>query len=189
MKTFFIFHGTGGYPEENWFPWLKEQLEKENCEVIVPQFPTPENQTPESWFKVLDQYRDKLDANTILIGHSLGGSFLLRILESLGSPVKAAFLVATPIGIPPIVNWSGDKPFTGHPFDWAKIKKNSKHFAVYHSDNDPYVGFENGRQLAKNLGVELTFIPNSGHFNAKAGFLKFDDLLKQIELITISREC
>ncbi len=27
MRNVFIFHGTEGYPEENWFPWLKEKLE------------------------------------------------------------------------------------------------------------------------------------------------------------------
>lgn len=180
MNKVFIFHGTGGYPEENWFPWLKEQLEKENCKVFVPQFPTPENQTPETWFEVFDKYRDEVDSNTILIGHSLGGSFLLRVLESLKKPVKAAFFVATPIGIPPIVNWSGDKSFTGHPFKWEKIKKNSKNFYAYHSDNDPYVGLKNGEQLAKKLGTKLIFIPKSGHFNKKAGFLKFDDLLEKV---------
>ena len=181
MTKVFIFHGTGGYPEENWFPWLKKELEKSGCKVIVPQFPTPKNQTLENWFKVFDQYKNDIDSNTILIGHSLGGCFLLRVLESLKNPIKAAYFVATPIGIQPIVNWSGDQPFTGHPFDWQKIKNNANKFYIYHSDNDPYVGLENGKQLAHNLGVKLTFIPNSGHFNKSAGFLKFDDLLEKIK--------
>ncbi len=180
MRSVFIFHGTGGYPEENWFPWLKKQLEGHNCEVIIPQFPTPENQTSETWFKVFDSYKDHIDEDTIFIGHSLGGSFLLRVLESLSKPIKAAFFVATPIGIPPIVNWSGDQPFVGHPFDWHKIKQNCHHCYVYHSDNDPYVGLENGKQLAKNLNVELTFVSGAGHFNKPAGYTKFDDLLDKV---------
>ena len=30
MKRVFIIHGWDGYPEEGWFPWLKEELEKED---------------------------------------------------------------------------------------------------------------------------------------------------------------
>src|SRR3989338_4142675 len=43
MSNVFIFHGTGGYPEENWFPWLKKELEELECKVIIPKFPSPEN--------------------------------------------------------------------------------------------------------------------------------------------------
>lgn len=42
------------------------------------------------------------------------------------------------------------------------------------------VTLENGKQLAKNLGVELTFVPNAGHFNKKAGYLEFQELKKKI---------
>lgn len=181
MAKVFIFHGTGGHAEENWFPWLRAQLIKSGCEVIIPQFPTPENQTLEAWMAVFDKYRDQVDSDTIFVGHSLGGSFLLRALESLDQPIKASFLVGTPIGIQPIVNWAGDAPFTGHPFEWEKIRQNCQHFTVYHSDNDPYVGLKNGEELAKNLGVDLTFVKGAGHFNQKAGYLEFDDLLAKIK--------
>jgi len=179
----FIFHGTGGYPEENWFPWLRGELEKEGYNVTIPQFPTPENQTPKEWFKVLDEYRDKIDEDTILIGHSLGGSFLLRVLEKLNSRIKASFLVGTPIGISPIVNWSGDEPFTGHPYNWEKIRENGGRFFVFHSDNDPYVGLKNGQKLAENLQCNLLLRKGAGHFNKKAGFTEFPELLENILLI------
>lgn len=180
MTKVFIFHGTGGDPEENWFPWLKKKLEEKGCEVIVPQFATPENQTLETWFQVFNNYKDKVDADTILIGHSVGGSFLLRVLESLEKPVKASFFVATPIGIPPIVNWSGDAPYTGHPFDWERIRKNGGKIFIWHSDTDPYVGMENGKKLAEYLHTDLIFRPNCGHFNKAAGFLEFDELFRKI---------
>lgn len=176
----FIFHGTGGFPEENWFPWMKTELEKMGCKTIVPQFPTPENQSPETWMEVLNQYKDQIDENTIMIGHSLGGLFLVNVLGQLEKPIKAAVFVATPIGIQPVVNWAGDAPFLTKPFDWDKIRKNAGKFYVYHSDNDPYVGLENGKQLAKNLGVELTFVPGAGHFNKKAGYLKFEELFDKL---------
>ena len=182
MKTnALIFHGTGGYPEENWFPWLKQQLEAKRLEVIVPHFPTPEGQSLQAWLDVLKPWMNKISSETILIGHSLGGIFTLKLLEILKQPVKLAVLVGTPIGVGWIKNFEQDKSFAGFDFDWEKIKSNSKKFIIYHSDNDPYVSLENGQELAKHLSVNLTFIPNAGHFNAKAGYTKFEDLLNKLK--------
>ena len=181
MKNAFIFHGTEGHPEENWFPWMKKELESLGYNVIVPQFPTPENQTPESWFEVFEKYLDSYNSDSILIGHSLGGAFLLRVLEKYDIKVDAAHLVAAPIGVLPIKNWEGDQPFIGLPFNWNVIKNNANKFSVFHSDDDPYVGLGNGEKSAKELGVELNFIPNAGHFNATAGYLQFDLLLDEIK--------
>ncbi|MBI3231557.1 MAG: serine hydrolase family protein [Candidatus Doudnabacteria bacterium] len=177
----FIFHGTGGDPQENWFPWLKEKLEVLGCKVIVPKFPTPVGQSLEAWLKILEPYRHQINSDTILIGHSLGGIFTLKLLERLERPIKLAILVGTPIGIRPILNFDLDEKFASFIFDWRKIKQNAKNFIVYQSDNDPYVGLENGKELAKHLGIRLIFVPNSGHFNAKAGYTKFDDLLNQLK--------
>lgn len=180
----FIFHGTEGYPEENWFPWLKEKLEARGCNVIVPQFPTPPVVPAKiaEWFEVIKGYEQYINEDTILIGHSLGGIFALRVLEQLKHTVKAVFLTGTPIGVKPILNYDRDSSFSGFEFDWQNIKNKAKHFDVFHSDNDPFVSLENGEQLAKELGVELTFIPNAGHFNKKAGYLSFPQLLKKIEM-------
>jgi predicted alpha/beta hydrolase family esterase len=184
VSNVFIFHGTEGYPEENWFPWLKEKLEGKGLKVFVPQFPSPPG-LPASvteWFEVLKNY-PKIEKDTILVGHSLGGIFTLRLLEKLSNPVKAAFLIGTPIGVRPILNYDRDSSFSGFVFDWSKIKANSSHFTIFQSDTDPYVSLGNGEQLAKELGVELTFVPNAGHFNKKAGYTKFDALLDKIENI------
>ena len=185
MSNVFIFHGTEGYPDENWFPWLKEKLEAKGHQVFVPQFPTPPVVPAKmvEWFGVLENYRQYINEDTIIIGHSLGGIFALRVLEGLGSPVKAVFLVGTPVGVRPILNYDRDSSFSGFEFNWPKIKSNAKHFVVYQSDDDPYVGLDNGKELTKNLGVELTFIPNAGHFNARSGYTKFPDLLEKVEEI------
>jgi predicted alpha/beta hydrolase family esterase len=183
MKTnVFIFHGTEGYPEENWFPWMKVELEQRGCQVFVPQFPSPPVVAAKSdaWFEILKEYQQYINEQTIIIGHSLGGKFALRILEKLDHPIKAVAFVGTPIGIPPIANNERDNAFTGNGFDWESIKKKAQHFIVFQSDTDPYVGLENGKELAKNLGVELSFVPNAGHFNAKAGYTKFPELRDQI---------
>ncbi|MBI2655033.1 serine hydrolase family protein [Candidatus Woesearchaeota archaeon] len=182
MANIFIFHGTGGYPEENWFPWLKQKLENLNCKVIIPQFPTPENQSLENWLKILSNYQKFYNQDTILIGHSLGRAFLLRVIENYDAKIKSSFLVGTPIGILPIKNYESDKLFLGEfSFDWKKIKNNCKKFFIYHSDNDPYVSLGNGKELAKNLVAKLICIPNAGHFNKRAGYTAFEKLFEDIK--------
>ncbi len=67
MQNVFIFHGTEGYPEENWFPWLKEKLEAKGCKVFVPQFPSPigEPAAVTAWFDVLKDYEQYINEGTI----------------------------------------------------------------------------------------------------------------------------
>jgi predicted alpha/beta hydrolase family esterase len=187
MKHALIFHGTGGYPGENWFPWLKTELENREYQVAVPQFPTPEDQSLATWLKVLRDYKDYLSEDTIVIGHSLGGLFLLRVLEQLDTPIRSAFFIGTSVGEKPIKFYASDFAFSGFDFDWAKIRHGARHFEVWHSDNDPYVSLANGKKLSSELGVELNFIPNAGHFNAAAGYTTFLPLLdKIVELDTSS---
>src|SRR3989338_5795089 len=99
MATIFIFHGIYGNPDENWFPWLKRELEQAGHEVIVPAFPNADKPQLEEWLKFFDQYNKKLDANTIFIGHSLGGAFALRLLERMIQPIYACFLIASVSGV------------------------------------------------------------------------------------------
>src|SRR5690349_20897890 len=93
MTNIFIIHGVGGTPEENWFPWLKTELEKRGHHVIVPQFPTPEGQTLENWLAVLKNYEEFIAPDSIFIGHSLGVHFVLDVAEIY--KIGAAYLVAT----------------------------------------------------------------------------------------------
>ena len=183
MKNAFIFHGTEGYPEENWFPWLKEKLEMKGYKVFVPHFPSPPIIPAKisEWYDVLKNYENNINDETIIIGHSLGGVFALKVLEKLKYRFKAVIFVGTPIGVRPILNYDRDSSFSGFLFDWNSIKNKSKYFLVFQSDDDPYVSLGNGEMLAKNLGVSLNFVPNAGHFNAKAGYKKFNLLLEKME--------
>lgn len=179
MKVFII-HGAYGNPEENWFPWLKKELEAFGCKVFVPEFPTPEGQNLENWMNVFDKYRKYLDENSIVVGHSIGPAFLLRVIESLDFPIKAAFLVSgfiSELGNPDFDEIN--RTFYAN-FDWEKILKNCRKFEVFHSDNDPYVPFGKAEELAENLCTEVIMVKEAGHFNADSGYTTFDFLLGKI---------
>ena len=181
MTNVFLIHGSYGYPEENWLPWLKNELEKLGYTVYVPKFPTPEGQILDNWLNVFEEYKRYLDTSSIIIGHSCGVAFILNLLERINHPIKAAFLVAGSVGL---LHNEFDKvssTFTDKPFNWEKIRNNCKKFYVFHSDNDPYVPLKHGEELAKNLGVKLILVKNAGHFNEMAGYTKFDLLLEKIK--------
>ena len=181
MTNIFIIHGAYDNPGKNWFPWLKNELEKLECKVFIPKFPTPENQTLENWIDAFEDYRQHLDKNSIVIGHSLGSAFLLNLLENLEHPIKVSFFVAgfaSLLDIPKFDNIN--KTFIDKRFDWQKIKQNCSRFFIFHSDNDKTVSSEKTEALAKNLDAKIILVKNAGHFNEKTGYTKFDLLLEKI---------
>jgi hypothetical protein len=183
MTNVFIIHGTYGYPEENWIPWLKAELERLDCNVIVPQFPTPNNMTLDNWLTVLDQYKDKITADTIYIGHSAGASFIPSAIEHFDQPIKAAFLVAGFVSQldkeSPMIQLLVST-FVNKHFDWLKIGSLCPHFEIFQSDDDPYVPFDKAGELARHLRTEVTIIKKAGHFNEAAGYTRFPLLLDRV---------
>ena len=183
----FIIHGTMGNPKENWFPWISKELQKLECKIFVPKFPTPENQNLENWIETFKKYEAEINETTIFIGHSLGAAFILNLLERINKPVKAAFLVSGFIG--PLNKKEFDninQTFTNREFNWKKIKANCKRFYVINSDNDPYVPLNKGKELAKFLETNLIIIKEAGHINKESGYEKFDFLLDKIKEEIIS---
>ncbi len=179
MTNLFIIHGVGGHPEENWYPWLKSELEKLDYRVFIPKFPTPDNQSLENWTKVFEDYGQYLDEHSIVVGHSLGVTFLLSVLED--KQIKAAFFIAgftTLLDNPQFDKIN--KTFIERDFNWDKIKQNCNKFHIFHSDNDPYIRLEKAEDLAKNLDTEVILVEDAGHFNAAAGYTQFNLLLEKI---------
>lgn len=180
----FIVHGIDGYPEENWFPWLKKELESLGVHTYVPRFPNSDKPKLNEWLEHFNEYEKYIDNNSILIGHSLGVSFILNFLEKNNKKIKAAFFVGGSIGKLNNPNFDNrNKTFTQKEFDWKKIKENCSEFFIYNSDDDPYVPLEKGKELSKYLNSKLISVKGAGHFNTKAGYTEFPLLLKDIKSI------
>jgi len=181
-KRVVIIHGSYGNPSENWFPWLAQQVRGLGHEAIVPEFPTPEHQTLKNWLKVFDSEVGKLTPNVILIGHSLGVGFILRILELTKQPVAASFLVSAflgKLGLPEFDKVNAD--FVTKPVNWKRVRLTAGIVRVYNGDNDPYVPLSKGQEIAKALGVQLTVVKSGGHINAEAGYTQFSQLLDDLK--------
>jgi len=185
MGRLLIIHGTGGSPQGNWFPWLSQSAKRSGYEVLAPRFPTPNGQSLQSWSEILKKDAGPLRSSDVLVGHSIGGAMVLRMLEQSKNEVSASFIVSgfvRQLGLPDFDSLT--KTFLAEPFDWKTIRKRSQRFFVYHGTDDPYVPLRLGQEVAESLGVPLTVIDGGGHLNAESGYLRFDQLLADLDSVT-----
>ncbi len=183
-----ILHGAYGRPDSNWFPWLAEHVHAAGHEALLPRFPTPQGQSPETW---LDAYRRQVDdavprSRTILVAHSLGVAFALRLAAHAGAadPYRGAFVAAGfwgALGLPdydPI-----NAPFFV-PLDWDAARAGCGTGVVcYAGDDDPYVPLRFSREIAERLGAPLRTIPGGKHLNAENGMTAFPELATDLDAL------
>ncbi len=180
MKTAFIIHGTGGSPEGNWFPWLKTELQKQQYQVFVPRFPTPENQNLENWLETFERYKKYVTKDTIFIAHSVGPSFVCSLLEGLDFSVQACLFASGflwKLGHPYFDTLNAS--FTERDFDWEKIRKNCEYFYMCHGSDDPYVPLRNAREMSFGLWIQIDIIEAGKHLNTENGYTDFPYLLEK----------
>lgn len=184
MKNALILHGAGNNSQGNWFPWLKKELEAKGFKVFSPDLPNSIHPKTEEWLEAVKNW--KLDEESIIIGHSSGGTLILRILENLPETtrINKAILVAAPLdkgSIPKF--WLLKEDITEAAFDWLKIKNKAKEFVLIYSDNDPYdCGVRHGEVLHKIVGGKFIIKTGEGHFNLEVGekYKQFPEILKYI---------
>lgn len=184
MKNALILHGTDFAKKKrqrfnNWFPWLKKELEKLNYKVRLPEL-------PQAWQPDLERYWNFLknfnfNEETIIVGHSSGGSMVFGLLHKLpkNKKVKLAISVA---GFYKDEGW-GCKGLFSEKYDWAKIKKQAGKIYLIWSSNDPYISKEQTDYLADKLQIKPTIFQNKKHFNLEATleFKQFPELLEIIK--------
>lgn len=87
-KRVIIVHGWDGYPEEGWFPWLKQQLKARGFEVIVPQLPNADEPHIERWVPALSEAVGTPDEQMYFVGHSMGCQAIVRYLAALPADTR-----------------------------------------------------------------------------------------------------
>lgn len=162
-----ILHGTDSNPEENWFPWLKRQLEDRGYNVWVPSL--PENHTPNRTVYNDFLFSSEFDfKNSLMIGHSSGAVSVLNMLMDNRCPhIKQGIMVsAWAGGIPNGYgenNTQFDNLFPANGFDFELMKSKAESLSFVHSGNDPYCPLGQAEYLASKLGASLTVIQDGGH--------------------------
>ena len=177
MKQAIIFHGTHGSPSGNWFPWLKNYLEENGWQAHTPALPTPTNQSLDNWKKSLAEQVPNYAHTDLVIGHSCGGSFALKLLQHDLIKPKQTILAGCVIDTLGNEFDALNKSFIEDPFNWQKIGEACKNIVVFHGDNDPYVPTTQAQIISTELNAPLHMIANGGHLNAETGYLEFPELL------------
>lgn len=189
---FIIFHGSFGSPEGNWFPQLKEKLERLGQIVIAPQFPIedwdeftkvgpsakPKKQNLEHWLKffqgkILPQIKN--GEKLCFIGHSSGPLFILHIVERFNLKLDCAIFVSPFFVLPPGV-WQYDlvnSSFYKTDFDFEKLMKLISTSYVLYSDSDPYVNKNQSMLFAKSLDSSTILVRKAGHMNSEVNLNEF----------------
>ena len=176
-KVIIIPGNDGGTPQDNWFPYIKNELEKLGFTVIAKIFPDPILARERYWLPFIKKLG--ADENTILIGHSSGAVAAVRFAEKnriLGSILVGACY--TDLGIE-------DEKKSGyydHPWEWNRIKNNQKWIIQFASTDDQYIPIEEARFIHKNLSTEYYEYTNEGHFGSdskpKKEFSKIINIIK-----------
>jgi len=182
-NTCLVVHGVSGHKRENWFPWLKDELARVGWETVVPTMPGAGHPTLDSWNDYLGQYDQKINENSVLVGHSLGCASILYHLQELGKKVDTVILVAPTNPLQkwsklkdeyPDIDWDATKNMNNaQNFNWKKIRTLAKHFIILYSDDDPYIPAESMAYYKKNLPeAEIHLIPGKSHFSESHGGIK-----------------
>ena len=178
MNNYIIIHGSYGTVDGNWFPWLKQELEKNNNKVELPQFPIGLNiQNYDSWSKVLDKI--DINENTTIIAHSIGPIFICKYLINKKIKVKKLIFVCG------FNNYSVNEEYDNVNIsmfidNYYDIKKYCNDIVCFYSDNDPYVSFKAEKEFADNVAIKQIIIKNGGHINSESGYIKFIEIMEEI---------
>jgi uncharacterized protein len=186
MSTIVVSHGLGADPGSVWFPWFAAELQAHGHRVVIPALPEPGKPDPVLWCQALAQAaRTAPASDTVLIGHSIGGVNVLRMLETHNDGVFAgAVLVSTASHE---VGYDILAGFFNAPFDWDRIRAAARRFRVLAAVDDPVNTpdpVEHVAELVRGLDATATVLAGGGHLGAFP-----EDRIELPEAVRLTLDC
>lgn len=155
---------------------LQEQLGK-GCHVISPGI--PENLDCALWKAQIASEIEGLDEEVLLVGHSLGGSLLLKYLSEEGfkRTISGLFLIAAPY-------WGKEDDWQNEEYTLSDSFVSKLPFIpnlfLYHSRHDPVVPFAHAQHYAKQLPQAVTRVFEDDDHYFHEGLPELIDDIKRI---------
>lgn len=194
MKQVFVIHGGDSFATyEEYLQFLKDfpieigpsrkrwkagfaEALGEEYEVIQPSMPNKQNAQYAEWELWFEKYVSFMRDGVILVGHSLGGSFLAKYLSTkrLSISVAGTFLIAAPydedVG-------QGLGEFAA-PASLELLAEQGGSIHLYHSSDDPIVDFSELSKYQTALPDAKTHtFTDRQHFNQE----DFPELVQDIK--------
>jgi predicted alpha/beta hydrolase family esterase len=190
MKTAVLIHGYNDKTEyedvsrpspsnDHWFPWIQRQLQLKGILAQAPDMPGFYEPNYDAWKEMLERF--DLNENTMLVGHSCGGGFLVRYLSQNDVKVGKVVLVAPWINPDLDPKMTIDKNFFD--FEIAEdIVSKTKGLVVMYSKDD-FSDIIKTIEILKSKIKEIQFqeFKNKGHFVLDSlGTERFPELLDNL---------
>lgn len=140
---------------------LQEAL-GEGYKVSYPQMPDPEHPVYALWKAELEKEIAAAEDGVVLVGHSLGGSVILKFLseEKCEKAIGGLCIVAAPFWGPP--DWQVEEYMLTENFAF-RLPRIPRIF-LYHSRNDEVVPFEHVQHYGEELRwATIRAFENQGH--------------------------
>ncbi len=187
MKNAIILHGTSDkeeyysaeYPSSSnfhWLPWLQKQLLMHDIPAATPEVPNAYEPEYSIWKREFERF--DVTSETILVGHSCGGGFLVRWLSEHKDVTVGKVVLVAP--------WLDPNNRKGNQFfDFTidpEFTARTKGITIFNSDNDMEEVQESVRQIRDKVkNIEYREFTNHGHFCLKdLGTEAFPELLKEV---------
>jgi len=168
MKEILFIHSAGPQGHHEGSDYLLRYLIDAlgpDYKIVHPKMPEPDNPHYDGWKKKLEAELSLLDGN-VVIGHSLGGSVVLKYLSELNRevPLAGLFVIAAPFWGAP--EWEVDEYVLPRNLS-SKLPTGTQLF-LYHSKDDEVVPVEHVTLYAVELPKAIVRTCNSrGHLFSK----------------------
>lgn len=168
MKTVLLLHDAFANPTDYWYESIKLIIPSD-YQLITPELSAGSMQGYSYWIKVMEQYKDTLNSDTIFITHGISSLLLFKILEQVQTPVRSSIIVAGTGEIPahkvyaPIA-----ETFLETPLDWKLLQTKTKTVFHIYNAQDPFVNPQLSKQLSELLPGKNFPLSGTEHFYESA---------------------
>ncbi len=172
-NTVLIIHGASNLARDNiarkWPPVIKS-VTGVDTNVLVPGMPAPESPDLSAWLDFLTKRVSAVQGPLHLVGHSFGGTVVLKFLADSNAPVRKAHIAAAPFwcGRDPAWNVS---PFALSPEELDVLKQ--RELSFYHGTADDIVPCSHLDEFRAALpGARFRSYAGMNHIDPSENFLR-----------------